>query len=88
MPGPRAPRAKPRLSLHLAVLLFPLTAGVLTGATLPVLLALDPQVGWVGLRAGTCLALLLAAPAALCLATRLLRPRAGARDRNGPFRQG
>jgi hypothetical protein len=88
MPPPRPSTNGPRLSLQLAVLLFPLTAGVLTGATLPLLLAVDPEVDWHGLASGTCTALLLAAPAAHWLASRLLRPSTSAQKRVAPFRQG
>jgi hypothetical protein len=65
-----------RLGLLLALLLFPLTAGVLTGAAVPLVLALDPAAGWNELGLATFLALLLAAPAAHGLAAILLRTRA------------
>ena len=76
--GPAAPeppaqrRARP-LVLHLALLLFPLTAGVFTGAVVPLLLALDAEAGWNSLLMGSAAALLLAAPAAHWLAVRLLK---------------
>jgi hypothetical protein len=79
MPPPPSLPPQGRLRLHLAVLLFPLTAGVLTGAAMPLLLTLDPQADWESLLMGTLAALALAAPAAHWLAARLLR-----RHRQGP----
>jgi hypothetical protein len=55
------------------VLLFPLTAGVLTGAAIPLVLAVDAQAGWRSLGSASFTALLLAAPVAHLLAKRLLR---------------
>jgi len=55
------------------MLLFPLTAGVLTGAAIPLVLAFDAEPGWQGIGSATFAALLLAAPAAHLLAKRLLR---------------
>jgi len=75
-PGfPPVEPAPPRIptSLHLAMLLFPLTAGVLTGAAIPLVLAFDAEPGWQGIGSATFAALLLAAPAAHLLAKRLLR---------------
>ena len=66
VPGARA------LGLHLALLLFPLTAGVLTGAAVPLVLAFHPGAGWHVIGGTTLAALLLAAPTAHLLALRLL----------------
>ncbi len=88
MPPPSPELPTPRLRLHLAILLFPLTAGVLTGAAMPLLLTLDPQADWESLLLGTLAALALAAPAAHWLAARLLRRRGHRPDRIEPFRQG
>lgn len=76
--GPTKPDRPPQrrarlLVLHLALLLFPLTAGVFTGAAIPLLLSLDPEAGWDSLLMGSGAALLLAAPAAHWLAVRLLK---------------
>lgn len=76
--GPGSPPVEPAprripLSLHLAILLFPLTAGVLTGAAIPLVLACHTEAGWRGLGSATLVALLLAAPVAHLLAKRLLR---------------
>ena len=79
LPGPAQPQgAVPgarALGLHLALLLFPLTAGVLTGAAVPLVLMLHPGAGWPGIGGATLGALLLAAPAAHLLALRLLARR-------------
>jgi hypothetical protein len=77
MPDRQPQRSSRRLALQLGLLLYPLTSGVLTGAAMPLLLALDPQAGWDSLLAATGAALLLAAPAAHWLAFRLVHPSEG-----------
>lgn len=73
---PHGPAPRPHaLGLHLALLLFPLTAGVLTGAAVPLVLVLHPGAGWQGIGGATLAALLLSAPAAHRLAVRLLTRR-------------
>ncbi len=84
-PGPAQPSpthsASGRLALHLGLLMYPLTSGVLTGAVMLLLLMLHPQPGWDILLTATGAALLLAGLAARWLALRLLRLSRGASER-------
>jgi hypothetical protein len=73
MPDRQPLQSPGRLALHLGLLLYPLTAGVFTGAAMPLLLALEPQPSSDSLLTAVGAALLLAAPAAHWLAVRLLR---------------
>lgn len=74
-PPPQGPPQPRRLCLLLALLLFPLTAGLFTGAVVPLVLAFHPHAGWASFGPATAAALLLAAPTAHALAAALLRPR-------------
>jgi hypothetical protein len=71
------PQPSRRLGLLLAVVLLPLTAGVLTGIAVPLVLALQPDAGWAQLGPASLAALLLSAPAAHGLAALLLRSMRG-----------
>lgn len=71
------PQPSRRLGLLLAVVLLPLTAGVLTGVAVPLVLAVQPDAGWAQLGPASLAALLLAAPAAHGLAALLLRSMRG-----------